>query len=898
MARTSIGRPLPSLIVVALAVACPLLAAGPLFASAVAQESAAPPPEPARAEVKNPFGRVYPPRVYMAARLEGAAPGIDGRLDDDAWREGEWTGDYRQQTPTEGAPPSERTELKILYDERNVYVAIRAYDDPASMHRWPGRRDEFVGDIAGVCFDSYNDRTSGFEFDLTAGGSKIDLILGNGENEWDTNWDAVWEGAVGLEKDAWTAEFRIPLSQLRYGPQDEQVWGLHAWRWIDRNQEEVQWQLIPRHNTGRMYQLGELRGIRGLGRQHRVELLPYVLGRAAGGPAVEGESAGSGSLGLDAKVGLSSNFTLDATVNPDFGQVEADPSVMNLTAYETFFEEKRPFFLEGRSILGFGIEDSDTLFYSRRIGHPPSVEPTLADGETARMPDATTILGALKVTGKTASGLSLGFVQSLTQRETAHVTGPDGPRDETVEPWGSYTVARVHQDWGKGNTSLGGMLTFTERGTQATGETPLPERAFAGGLDFGHYFADRSWVLEASVVASRVEGDPDAIVALQEDPVHYYQRPDASYLGVDRRATSLGGYGGFLSFGRTDKGRLRLSSRFHWYSPGLELNDLGYLRQADVLANRALVGWSEPTPKGPFRSYFVRLSRADQWDFGGLKTSGSTELDLSGQFKNKWSASGGIRWIEAPVDTRVLRGGPSLRQDSFLCTNLGMESDRSRRLGGWASGHVHLHSQRASRQTDLDAGLWARPTRALRVSADLSWSGNRDDLQYVATAGEGSDSRYLLGRISQSTWAFTLRASWSLTPNLALQYYGSPFVSTGRFGAFKSATDTLAGSYGDRFYAYPADQVTYQAGDDVYQVAGPGGPASFDNPDFSFRQFRSNLVLRWEYRPGSSLYLVWSQGRTSSVPDWQQGLGSNWNALWSARPDNVFLAKISYWFSP
>ncbi len=871
-----------------------LTAVGLLAGPAAAQETR--PDAAAATEAANPFGRIYPARVYTTVRLQGQPPRIDGRLDDAAWRQGEWSGDYRQQIPTEGAAPSQRTEIKILYDEKNVYVAIRAYDDPAQMHRFSGRRDELVGDVVGVCFDSYNDKRTGFEFDLTAAGGKVDLILGNGETEWDMNWDAVWHGAVGLEPDAWTAELELPLSQLRYGPQNDQVWGLHAWRWIDRNQEEVQWQLIPRRNTGRMHQLGELRGISGLRRYRRIEVLPHALGRAASDAARTG---GSGSLGLDLKAGLTTDFTLDATVNPDFGQVEADPSVMNLTAYETFFEEKRPFFLEGRSILSFGIEDSDTLFYSRRIGHAPSFSPPPALGETMRLPDSTTILGAAKISGKSPSGLSIGVIQSLTQRETTRIEGAGRPREQTVEPWGSYSVARVHRDWDKGNTSLGGMVTFTRRGIEEPALSFLPDSAFTGGFDFARYFSSRSWVFEAKGVASRVSGDPRAIRALQTNAVHYYQRPDASHLGIEEQATSLSGHGGALRFARTGKGRLRLGERFHWYSPGLDLNDLGYLRQADLRANQTFVGWSEPTPKGWFRSYALQLTRNDSWNFGGLKTWGSTELDLSGQFKNKWNGFGGIRRIEAPVDTRLMRGGPALKQDSFLCANAGLGSDGSRRFGGSTSAHGHFHAEGLSRQSDASASAWVRPTRALHVSANVSYATNRDDLQYVSTEPTGSGPRFVLGRIAQRTWALTLRANWTITPELTLQYYGSPFVSTGRYDSFKSATDTQAAAYGDRFHAYAAGEISYSAANNAFDVVEPGGPAfSFGSPDFSFRQFRSNVVLRWEYRPGSSLYAVWAQGRTDDAPLSQRGLGPNWDALWRSRPDNVFLVKVSYWFSP
>ena len=612
---------------------------GPALAAGQGAETAGAGARPQRA---NADGRKYEARIYDAQRLAGEPPEVDGRLDDAAWREGEWAGGYTQQLPTEGAAPSQRTELKILYDAKHVYFAIRAYDDPAKVHRYPGRRDAFVGDIVGVCFDSYNDRRTGFEFDLTAGGSKIDLILGNGETEWDTTWDAVWDGKVAHDERGWTAEFRVPLSQLRYGPQDEQVWGLHSWRWIDRNQEEDQWQLIPRQNSGRMHQLGELRGIRGLERPRRLELLPHVVGQTSSGASFPEGPERAGTAGLDAKLGLGSNFTLDASFNPDFGQVEADPSVVNLSAYETFYAEKRPFFLEGRKILSFALEDADQLFYSRRIGQAPSLAPPLADSESVRAPASTTILGALKVTGKTAAGLSVGVLQSFTQQETAQVSSPLGAREAVVEPATSYTVARLHKDWGKGNTSLGGMLTTTRRFTDDPLLAALPTHALTGGIDFTRYFADRSLVLEASGIASRVSGPRESILALQTDAVHYFQRPDADHLALDPQATSLAGHGGSLRFGLSGKGRLRLADRVHWYSPGLELNDVGYLRQADVIANQLLVGWSEPAPRGILRSYGVELEREDERDFGGLAVRASTQAAGSARFRNKWEAEASV----------------------------------------------------------------------------------------------------------------------------------------------------------------------------------------------------------------------------------------------------------------
>jgi hypothetical protein len=858
-------------------------------ASAAQQDGAAP----------NPSGRKYPARTYCSARLSGPPPVINGRLDDPAWVQGEWAGDFTQQMPTEGASPSQRSELKILYDDRNIYIAIRAYDDPALVHRYPGRRDDFSGDIVGVCFDSYNSKRTGFEFDLTAGGSKIDLVLGNGEQEWDTTWDAVWDGEVGHDSQGWTAEFRIPFSQLRYARQDEQVWGMHVWRWIDRNQEESQWQLIPRQNTGRMHQLGELRGIQGVPRSRHVELLPYVLGRVSPDRAGDGGTEISGSAGLDAKIGLSTNFTLDATINPDFGQVEADPSVMNLTAYETFYEEKRPFFLEGRKILSFPIEGFDQLFYSRRIGQAPSYAPPLGPDESIDSPESTTILGAAKITGRTDGGVSVGVLQSVTASETARISSPSGSRDQEVEPFGSYTVARVHKDWDKGNTSLGGMLTETHRFISDPELAFLPTNAYTSGIDFIRYFADRSWLLDASGVFSQVTGGQEAIRALQTNPVHYYQRPDASHLGVDEGATSLSGHGGSVRFGRSGTSRLSLTDHFHWYSPGLELNDLGYLRQADIIANQIFLGWSETEPKGIFRTYSAQYVREDQWDFGGLKTRSANRLEASSQFRNKWTAHTNFE-LQQSVDTRALRGGPALRTHDTFGTEVDVTTDPSRLVSLSVAG---LHGRAIddnSRLSNIGGGARFRLSNRFLLSGRVSYDGLAENLQYVTTADTSDGFRWILGRIQQGTWTFTMRANLSLSPDLTIQYYGSPFISTGRYTEFKRATNTLAEQYSDRFHQFAADEIAFQQDSNSYLVTeGGSGPSySFANPDFSFRQFRSNLVLRWEYRPGSTLYVVWSQGRTGSEPDWDSSFSSNWNGLWRTRPDNVFLVKLSYWLSP
>ena len=863
-------------------------------ATAQAQEPAAPPTDQ--------FGRKYPARVYRTVRLQGQPPDIDGRFDDEAWQQGDWAGEYTQFAPTEGARPSKPTELKILYDDRHVYVAIRAYDDPSLVHIYPGRRDDFASyavDVVGICFDSYNDKRTGFEFDLTAGGGKIDLLLGNGEYEWDTNWDAVWDGKVAHDEKGWTAEFRIPLNQLRFGPHDEQVWGMHAWRWIARNQEEDQWQLIPRQNTGRMYQLGELHGIRGLPRPRHLELLPHVVASSASGPSIPGSGAdGSAAMGLDAKLGLSSNFTLDATVNPDFGQVEADPSVVNLTAYETFYEEKRPFFLEGRKIFDFPTEGSDQLFYSRRIGQPPSHRPPAVPGETVRSPESTTILSAMKVTGKTNDGLSVGVLQTLTQKETARIGTPALSRRSTVEPFGSYTVARIHKDWDKGNTSVGGMFTQTHRFIRDDALSFLPADATTGGIDFNRYLANRRWVVEASGVFSRIDGDRAAILERQTGVVHYYQRSDAKHLGVDASRTSIAGHGGSVRAGTSGTGRLRLTDHFHWYSPGLDLNDMGYLRQADVIANQVFVGWSESRPRGIFRDYSFEVSHEDQWDFGRLHTGGQTRVEASSTFRNKWGADASFAYNQ-DVDTRALRGGPALRTQDYYEGAIGIRSDAARRTSFWLEAERARSVDDDSRAATMDGGARLRLSDRLALLGSLQYESTQDSLQYVTSVDAVTGLRYLLGRIDQDTWRLTFRANFAVTPDLTVQYYGSPFVSTARYTAFKRAGDTLASAFERRFHPYDGTEIAATPDGRRYDVIEEGGARfSFANPDVSFRQFRSNLVLRWEYKPGSTLYLVWSEGRTGEEPFRENRFRQNWSGLWRARPDDVFLVKFSYWFSP
>jgi hypothetical protein len=861
----------------------------PLSATGAEDPPAQAPAQPRKHEL--------PKRIYTVARLVGPPPKIDGKLDDPCWTQGEWQGNFTQREPHEGQPGSQPTQMKILYDDKYVYVAIRAFDsDLANQPRLRGKRDEFTGDIVGINFDSYHDKRTGFEFDLTSGGSKIDLLLRN--DGVDTDWNAVWDGKVGTEKDAWTAEFRIPFSQLRYGSQQVQVWGLHCWRWINRYQEESDWQLLPMDSPGFVYSFGELHGIRDLPPSRRIEILPYVLMKyattapQAGNPYSQGTKT-SFEGGLDAKIGLTSNFTTDLTINPDFGQVEADPSQINLTTYETFLAEKRPFFLEGRNIFDYGIDD-DVMFYSRRIGQAPAFDAP-ANGFTDA-PTSTRILGAAKVTGKTPDGLSVGIVQGFTDSTVADITENGVARQQTIAPLTSYTAARVQQDIDKGNALIGGIFTATARNNDDDTIDLLPEHAYTGGLDLVQHWSDRTYFLQLQGIASRVDGSAPAIQALVLDPVHNYQRPDATYLGTENGATHLDGTGGDLRVGKDNNGRWRFYGGAGWRSPGLELNDLGYLKTADLLHHYAQLE-NYDTSTGSFvRKNDLRLKETGTYDFGGEYLGQELQLNDDLTLNSNWSFSGQVIYDSEQLDPRVLRGGPAVLVPGRVSTWWAAQTDSSKQQQFRLELSQAAARDGSSHLIGIAPDYTARLCNIVNLETKVSYTSDVEDFQYAGTASTAGSNRYVMGRMNQQTLSTTVRFDVNLSPELTLSYYGSPFVSTGRYTQLKLVTVPRAPQYGGRFRRLDSSAV-FDPTSNSYLVNDPGGTFTLANPDFSWRELNSNLVLRWEYKTGSTVYVVWSQSRTNGDYLGDFSAGPEFGRLFGTHPDNTILVKFNYWFS-
>jgi hypothetical protein len=847
--------------------------------------------------IKTNLGK--PLRIYKTTRLTTERPSIDGVLNDDCWKTGEWAGDFIQWIPNEGAKPSHPTHLKIIYDDKNIYVAIRAFDDPEKIIRKAGRRDEFNGDAVGINFDSYHDHRTGFEFNITSAGQKIDLILTNPMNP-DFNWNAVWVAKTGIEDSAWTAEYEIPLSQLRYSSDEEQVWGLHCWRWIDRLQEESDWEPQSSTGPGMLYQFGEIHGIKGLPKSRRIEIMPYSLGKLntfkkePDNPFADKGRLWLGNIGVDAKIGLSTNFTADVTLNPDFGQVESDPSVMNLTAFETFYEERRPFFLEGKNIFNFDFDDA-SIFYSRRIGHPPTYTPSLGNNEYMDFPDKTTILSAAKISGKTADGFAIGILQSLTANEKAEINSSGKDRNINVEPLTNYLVARLQKDFEEGNTVLGGIFTSTNRFIKDSQLEFMNRNAFTGGIDFLHYWNDKEFFIDAKLIGSSINGSTDAIGILQNSSARYYQRPDADHLNFDSTRTQLTGYGGRIRIGKGSKGQWRYSAGLHWRSPGLDLNDIGYMQSADNIEQENSLSYFVNQPESIFRTYSIGLNQFNDWDFGMNHLFSGGRLNIYLEFLNKWAISTSISYRSQTLDTRILRGGYAMLVPASWSNNFYIRTDPSEKIFFDISTNLSLSNNQSSRYFGIQPGISVMPINTLRISMSVNYSSNIDNLQYIDTKSINNEKRYLLGKINQHTLGATFRIDYNINPELSIQYYGSPFASVGKYSEFKTVTNPRSAEYSNRYtMVYP------MLNENNYEVSEKNNSLidyTFWNPDFNFFQFRSNLVIRWEYRPGSQIYLVWSQDRTNYVMPGSNSVSEALSNLKNVYPNNIFLIKFNYWFS-
>lgn len=823
--------------------------------------------------------------VVQAARTTGPMR-IDGRLDEASWTRATPVSAFTQVDPEEGRPVSESTEARILYDDEGLYIGVRLHDRQKPSQRL-GRRDMDLmdSDWLGVVIDSYHDHRTAFSMDVNPAGVQRDAVksMGSGGAEQDDlSWDAVWDAAVTVDEGGWTAEVRIPFSQLRFGSAPDQTWGIQLERVIGRRREYAVLAFTPKSETGGIPTYAHLVGLQNVKPGNRLEVLPYAVGRSErvdpGANPFRTNSEYNSSAGVDLLYRLTSDFAVNASINPDFGQVEVDPAVVNLSVYETFFEEKRPFFIEGNEIFDFGRNTSGgRLFYTRRIGRSPQLGPPTGEAD---MPETATILGAAKVSGKTASGWSLGIIEAVTDREDARYLTSTGAEGRfAVEPQSNYFVARARKDSNQGRSSLGGILTAVHRDLSSPAlRDALRASAYAGGVDFRAESRDRAWVVLGSAAFSRVAGTAEAMSRVQTSGNHFFQRPDAEHLTVDATAGALSGY----SIG----GSVTRQGGTHWRgnvavaatSPAFEVNDLGYQNRTDRRDVTGGVTYVENRPGSFWRNYSLNGTLRAEHNYNWERILGVSSLQFNFRTLEFWGGAIGLRHSYSANDDRSTRGGPLIERPAQTTAFIHVGSDSRKQVsvfttidggrgayGYWSAG--------------LDLTTIIRPSERWNLQVGPSFTRQRIPAQYVSTVPSASavqtyGAYYLFAPLVQTTLAMETRLDVTFTPRLSFQLYAQPFISSGDYGAVGSLNARRDFSF------------------------TPWG-GSTGNRDFNYRSLRGTGVLRWEYRPGSTLYLAWQQARSdyaAGVGDFD--LGRDRQALFRAKPDNVLVLKASYWFSP
>ena len=874
-----------------------------------------------------------PPLDGASARRTGEVT-IDGRLTEAAWRGATPITTFRQFQPTEGAPASLPTEVRILYDDAALYVGARLGDSSGARGvRAPlARRDQLVDadgnngsfnslttDKLIVVLDPYHNHLDEAWFEVNPAGVRGDQFNG------DVSWDPVWEAAAHVDAEGWTAEMRIPYSQLRFSRDAAQTWGMQIWRYVDRLNERDMWAFWRRNASGGPAFFGHLTGLTIVERPRQFELLPYVVSRGQFKYAPPGDPYHSNrdlelNAGGDLKYLLTSNLTLDATFNPDFGQVEVDPATLNLTAFETFYDEKRPFFVAGRSAFSFGgmscffcsNTSSLGIFYSRRIGRPPQLGGYVDDvAEYDATPDNATILGAAKVTGRTSGGYTIGVLDAVTDKETArYVTAPGAPQTrQVVEPFTNYFVGRVKKDLNGGATTVGAIVTSTARrlGDDTVLAARLRRHAEAVGVDWNHAWHQREYSWIGTVVASNVVGSPAAITLAERSSARYFQRPDRRVSGAgifgaeyDTLATSLRGYGLYTRLAK-DNGDWLWETAQNWRSPGFEVNDLAFLDRADYRWMNFNVGRQWTVPTRWYRNIFTTVGGQQQFNHDGLRTDQQAQAYYGMQFPNYWNLRTFVIHHPTVYDDRLTRGGPVVKRTGYQFGHFQVSTDARR-------GAVFDVTLEGSRGIDSDAhfvtlqpGVALKPAASVFIQLSPTYTADEDVAQYVMavddpTATSFDGTRYVFAFIKTRTLSLDTRVNWTFTPDLTLQLFAQPFFASGdymRFREFAAPRTVRKLEYGRDIGTISRDASgSYSVDPDG---AGPAAAFTFDDPDFSVRSLRGTAVLRWEYRPGSTVYFVWTQQRAGQDPTGTFDFGRAYPALLRDRPDNVFLIKVTYW---
>ena len=840
-------------------------------------------------------------------------PEIDGKLDEIIWKTGDWATGFIQRQPQENLPPSEQTAFNILFDDKYLYVAIRSYDQaPHSISSRMSRRDGLEGDWVEIMLDCNKDLRSAFSFSVNAAGVKGDKVISlNGGSE-DIFWNPIWYANSHIDAQGWTAEMKIPFSQLRFGGEGNKVWGLQVRRRYFKNDETSVWQRIPLDASGWVSDFGELMGLETVGPQRLLEIQPYVITSLKTFKKEPDNPYKSSyhkkiNAGVDGKVGITNDLVVDFSINPDFGQVEADPSAIALDGFQLFFAEQRPFFVENKEIFNYqfstpiigSIHNNDNLFYSRRIGGQPHGSVQAESGEFTQVPERTTILGAVKFGGKTAKGLSIGILETVTANEYAEVSDGNNTRATLIEPLTNFFVGRIQQDLNHRNTYIGAILTSTNRQLDENLSQILHQNAFSAGVDFFHQWNNRNYYFGANLVTSHVQGSKEAILKTQTAIPHLFQKVDASHVEVNENKTSLTGTGGDLKIGKAGSGNFTFETGLTWRSPELELNDVGFMREADVIFNYTGLNYKFLKPFSVFRNASIGYKHWLFTDFGGKLNYVDWDVELSGVFKNNWNANIGYFSQPYVYSRSFLQGGPRIRLPDQYGFWWGLGSDARKKLYVTFNGWTKTGNSDSYFLLENGFRITYQPLDKFSLSFAPKFTLINHRLQYITKSEYAGDQRFVTARLDQRTLSFALRLNYIITPNLTIQYYGQPFLSTGKYDDFNYVQKPLENSQAKQLVFYTNQQIIKPNTSQEYLIdENLDGKIdyTFRNPDFSFAQFQSNLVLRYEYIPGSEIFLVWSQSLTDYGIPQARFFDNIQSQLFNSSGLNNFLLKITYRF--
>lgn len=841
---------------------------------------------------------------------------IDGVLSEPVWQNGYGVDQFVQREPLEGGEPTEQTIVHICYDDEALYIGARMLDSaPDSIISRLGRRDTILSsDYLAFFIDPYYDRRSGFYFLVNAGGTLCDGVMMN--DDWDDDsWDGIWMGEVNIDDKGWTAELRIPYSQLRFQKKNKYVWGINFKRVIERKNEWNYLVFTPKNGSGFVSRFVDLVGIENISPKRQLEVLPYFRSKEEFTHPEQGDPFNDGSrfipgIGVDVKYGIGSNLTLDLTLNPDFGQVEVDPAVVNLSDVETYFSEKRPFFIEGSTIFNFGEGGARNywsfnwgnpgFFYSRRIGRAP--QGSLPDYDYADVPEGTSILGAAKLSGKIGNNWNIGMIHAVTQREHADIEYDGKKSVHEVEPLSYYGVYRAQKEFEKGRQGLGFISTIVHRDFKNPSlRDELNENAVGLGVD-GWTFLDKekTWVISGWGGLTNVSGTPERMIDLQTSSRHYFQRPDARHIHVDSSMTSLTGFAARMNFNK-QKGNVIFNSALGFIDPGFENNDLGYSWRTDIMNGHIGLGYKWTTPNKITRYAEIIGARFRSYDFDeNIIWDGYFAMTFL-RFLNYYELEAIFAYNPAVLNNRLTRGGPLTKNPSGWELDV-MGSTDNRKTWVFGLQYTSYIDRSGSDYREYGVEVEWKPASNLSLSLNPSIEYNYDDAQWIdnfvdATATATFGKRYVFAQLHQKTLSSSIRLNLTFTPGLSFQLYAQPLISSGDYRGFKELTQPKTYD----FLSYGDNNSTISMKDNEYYVdpdgSGLAETINWENPDFNYKSLRGNAVLRWEYKLGSVLYFVWTQSRSESEEIGDFRFRKSVNRLLDLKSDNIFMIKWTYWLT-